>query len=223
MGFNKYALLIPARGGSKGIKKKNLVEVKGKPLIYYTIKAAQEIVESSNIFVSTDSKEIGDISKKYGASVPFLRPTNISDDNSSSIDLILDFLNRFPEYQNIILLQPTSPLRTSIHISEAINIFEEEKTEALISVKEIDYFPQYFFKGKRGKLKIDETLNHLRRQTSDKRYYPNGAIYIASKNHILTHKSFFTNSTHYYLMDPISSIDIDNEYDLEVVRKILKK
>ena len=67
-------------------------------------------MESSNIFVSTDSKEIGDISKKYGASVPFLRPTNISDDNSSSIELILT-LNRFPEYQNIILLQPTSPLR----------------------------------------------------------------------------------------------------------------
>lgn len=222
MDLSRYALIIPARGGSKGIKKKNIVEVKGKPLIYYTIKAAQEIVESSNIFVSTDSKEIGDISKKYGASVPFLRPSNISEDNSSSIDLILDFLNRFPEYQNIILLQPTSPLRTSLHISEAINIYEEEKTEALISVKEIDYFPQYFFKGKKGKLEIDETLNHLRRQTSDKRYYPNGAIYISSKNNILENKSFFTKNTYLYLMDSISSIDIDDEYDLELVRKIIE-
>ncbi len=222
MDLSKYAIIIPARGGSKGIEKKNIVEVKGKPLIFYTIKAAQKIAKKPNIFVSTDSKEIADISKKFGACVPYLRPSDISEDNSSSIDLILDFLNRFPDYQNIILLQPTSPLRTHLHISEAIKIYEEKKAEAVISVEEIDYFPQYFFKEKKGKLQIDETINHLRRQSSDKRYYPNGAIYISSKNNILKNKSFFTKNTYLYLMDSISSIDIDDMYDLELVRNIIR-
>lgn len=223
MDLSKFVAIIPARGGSKGIHKKNIVDIHGKPLISFTIEAAQELFNKEQIFVSTDSTEIADISTKFGANVPFLRPQEISQDSSSSIDLIDDFLKRYNQFEYIVLLQPTSPLRTKKHLYDALEMYHKEKSECLISVKEVSYTSEYLMKANGKKIKLDNTLNHIRRQEAEKRYYPNGAIYIASKNHILTHKSFFTNNTHYYLMDPISSIDIDNEYDLEVVRKILKK
>ena len=151
-----------------------------------------------------------------------MRPQEISQDSSSSIDLIDDFINRYNQFEHIVLLQPTSPLRTKKNLYEALELYIEQKSECLISVKEVNYTLEYLMQANGKKIKLDNTLKHIRRQEAEKRYYPNGAIYIASKIIFLTHKSFFTNNTHYYLMDPISSIDIDNEYDLEVVRKILK-
>ena len=105
MDLSKFVAIIPARGGSKGIDKKNIVDINGKPLISFTIEAAQALFNKEQIFVSTDSAEIGDISSKFGANVPFLRPQEISQDSSSSIDLIDDFINRYNQFEHIVLFR----------------------------------------------------------------------------------------------------------------------
>lgn len=223
MNLSKFAVIIPAREGSKGINKKNIVDIHGKPLISFTIEAAKALFKNEQVFVSTDSTEIADISLEFGANVPFLRPPEISKDTSSSIDLLEDFITRYSKFEHIVLLQPTSPLRTKKHLYDALEMYHKEKSECLISVKEVSYTPEYLMKANGNKIILDSTLKHTRRQETEKRFYPNGAIYISSKEKILKYKSFFTKDTHFYLMDPISSIDIDNEYDLEIVRKMLKK
>ena len=129
MDLSKFVAIIPARGGSKGIDKKNIVDINGKPLISFTIEAAQALFNKEQIFVSTDSAEIGDISSKFGANVPFLRPQEISQDSSSSIDLIDDFINRYNQFEHIVLLQPTSPLRTKKNLYEALELYIEQKSE----------------------------------------------------------------------------------------------
>tara|TARA_B100001939_G_C16927591_1_gene612437 strand:+ start:655 stop:1326 length:672 start_codon:yes stop_codon:yes gene_type:complete len=223
MDLSKFAAVIPARGGSKGIHKKNIVITNGKPLIFYTIMAAQNVFPKENIFVSTDSDEISEISKKYGARVPYLRPKEISDDTSSSVDLIEDFFFRYPKYEHIVLLQPTSPLRKSNHIKAALNIYINNRAKCCISVKEDFYQPNYYFKKNEKKLLINETIPHDARQIAENRLYPNGAIYISTKNNILNRRSFFTDETFFYLMDKISSIDIDDKDDLKIAELLLKK
>ena len=223
MDLSKFAAVIPARGGSKGIHKKNIVSVNGKPLIFYTISAAQEVFPKENIFVSTDSKEICEISQKYGAQVPYLRAKEISHDKSSSVDLVQDFLLRYPKYEHIVLLQPTSPLRKANHIKAALNIYINNNAKSCISVKEDFYQPNYFFKTNGKKLLINETISHELRQASENRLYPNGAIYISRKKNIFNKKSFFTEETFFYLMDKISSIDIDDIDDLKIAESLLKK
>lgn len=223
MDLNNFSVIIPARGGSKGIFKKNIVPLKGKPLIFYSIEAAKKVFPRENIFVSTDSSEISEISKMFGANVPYLRPNKISQDSSSSIDLIEDFLNRFPKYEHVVLLQPTSPLRNSEHIKEAINIYVNNNAKSCISVKESFYQPGYFFKKNGKKLLIRNTVSHVIRQTAENRLYPNGAIYISTKENILNKRSFFTEDTFFYKMDKISSLDIDDIDDLKIAESLLNK
>lgn len=223
MDLSKFVAIIPARGGSKGIHKKNIVDIHGKPLISFTIEAARALFNKEQIFVSTDSTEIADISTKYGANVPFLRPQEISQDSSSSIDLIEDFLNRFPKYEHVVLLQPTSPLRNSEHIKEAINIYVNNNAKCCISVKEDFYQPSYFFKKNGKKLLIRNLVSHEIRQIAENRLYPNGAIYISTKENILNKRSFFTEDTFFYKMDKISSLDIDDIDDLKIVKSLLNK
>ena len=221
MDLTNFSVIIPARGGSKGIKNKNIVSLKSKPLIFYSIDAAQKVFPQENIFVSTDSLEISQIAKKLGANVPYLRPNEISQDSSSSIDLIEDFLIRYPKFEHVVLLQPTSPLRDSKHIQEALNLYVDNDAKSCISVKEFFYQPDYFFKRNNKKLLIGSTVLHQGRQSAEKRLCPNGAIYISTKENILRKKSFFTNDTYFYLMDKISSIDIDDEFDLEIASRFI--
>jgi CMP-N-acetylneuraminic acid synthetase len=144
--INKNLLaIIPARGGSKRLPRKNILDLVEKPLISWTIEAALGSKYIDRTIVSTDSQEIADISKKYGADVPFMRSIDLANDESTSIDVVLNLLKKLEEvgelYDYIILLQPTSPLRTTQHIDESVELLQLTNSDAVISVCEAEHSP----------------------------------------------------------------------------------
>lgn len=221
--------LIPARGGSKGIPKKNLQDLCGKPLIARTIQEAKKCLFFDKIIVSTDDLEIAEVSKKFGAEVPFLRPNKIAKDDSPTIDTIFHALNYF-EKKNchvdvLVLLQPTSPLRTSEDITMALNLFIENNIDSVISVSELIHSPYWSLKIENKFLKAnfgDKYLN-LRRQDLPELFLPNGAIYISSNENIQKNKGFFGRRTMPYIMPNERSIDIDNIIDLKLAEILLRE
>ncbi len=228
--MKKYLVIIPARGGSKGIKNKNIIKVKGLPLIAYTINAAKELIKSgykTEIIVSTDSNKIAAIAKKYKAAVPFLRPANISGDKSKSIDYVLHSVSYFKSkginFNATIILQPTSPLRSGKDILNSIKIFEQNKNNSLISVYH-EPIPDNIVYRKSGNYLTPLVKRHnagLRRQDSRDIYVRNGAIYITSVNFLLRNKKIFSDRPLVYEMPKERSINIDSLEDLKKLRKII--
>ena len=224
--------LITARGGSKGIPWKNIVDLGGKPLIAWTIEASLKSDLVDRTIVTTDSGEIAEISKMFGADVPFLRPPEYALDESSSYDAIfhaIDWLkdNENIEYDFICLLQPTSPFRNHLHINEAIeNFLEDDESLSMISVCEALINPYKMVTvSDKGYINKLEGLNaHIdRRQDLPRVYQFNGAIYLMRTSDLKTERHFITEKTIYYLMDRESSIDIDEPMDLEIARFLLDR
>ncbi len=225
--------IIPARGGSSQVKKKNIRKLNGKPLISYTIKASKNSLVSRTI-VSTDSQEIAKISEKYGAEVPFLRPKKYSTNTASSISVILHCLNflkkrnYIPDY--VVFLQPTSPFRTSSDINKGIKEIIKQKTNSLIGLEEItSKHPYYMFKIKKNnKLqKFDKKLKKaIRRQDLSKLYIPNDAIFISKikyyENASPTDLVFDPNNLCGLPMNYIKSVDINTEFDFLLSRNLFK-
>lgn len=222
---------IPARGGSKGIPKKNLALICGCPLVAFPIILARKTQKyfdkyKTYIFVSTDSNEIADEAKKWGASVPFLRDKRISQDRSDIIDAILFSCEKlkkkkifFPDI--IILLQPTSPLTEEINVKEAFDLYLKNK-RPIVSVTKYDHPLFWVFTLKDKYLKINSKVPHLR-QTESKDYYrPNGAIYISSLKNLQKYKTFYEKKILPYIMPFHSSIDIDKIEDLFIAEKMLE-
>lgn len=219
--------IIPARGGSKGIPRKNIKTLAGKPLIAWSIEAGKKSKYIDRIIVSTEDKEIRDISLIYGAEVPFLRPKELAQDNTSSVDTIVDVIMKLKdieklEYDFILLLQPTSPLRNEKHIDESIDLLISnlDKYNALISVTELEH-PVYWNRNiddsqrLRNFMEYDKNKNY-RRQDFMKTYRLNGAIYLIKTDAFLNYKNFETKDTLAYIMNRKSSIDIDCIDDLEL-------
>lgn len=219
--------IIPARGGSKGIPRKNIKTLDGKPLIAWSIEAGKKSKYIDRIIVSTEDKEIRDISLVYGAEVPFLRPKELAQDNTSSVDTIVDVIMKLKdieklEYDFILLLQPTSPLRNEKHIDESIDLLISnlDKYNALISVTELEH-PVYWNRNiddsqrLRNFMEYDKNKNY-RRQDFMKTYRLNGAIYLIKTDAFLNYKNFETKDTLAYIMNRKSSIDIDCIDDLEL-------
>ena len=221
--------IIPARGGSKGLPRKNIKPLLGKPLIAWTIEQAENSKYINKVIVSTDDEEIAKISKEFGAEVPFLRPEELARDDSPTIDAIMHAINWFEkreEFFNIIvLLQPTSPLRTTNDIDKAIELFLNDKNAlSLVSVKENEHPPFWSFKIENNLINPlfgDEYLKK-RRQELPKSYMPNGAIYISCVDVLKEYKSFYTPKTISYIMSSERSIDIDNEFDFSLVEFVLR-
>jgi len=224
----KILAIIPARGGSKGIRRKNLQKLSGKPLIAHTIIAAKKTKSINKIIVSTDDKEIGKISKNNGAEVPFLRPKQISKDTSSIIEVIKHALKFLQENQSyvpdiIILLQPTSPLRTSQLITKTINTLKKSKATSVITVSKITKHPYASYWLKNDFLKPFEKnfTKYSRRQEFPDLFFPTGAVYTFWYD---TLKKF--NSLHGPKIKPIvvhdEDIDIDNLRDLFFAEMMLK-
>ena len=224
----KILAIIPARGGSKGIRRKNLQKLSGKPLIVHTIIAAKKTKSINKIIVSTDDKEIGKISKNNGAEVPFLRPKQISKDTSSIIEVIKHALKFLQENQSyvpdiIILLQPTSPLRTSQLITKTINTLKKSKATSVITVSKITKHPYASYWLKNDFLKPFEKnfTKYSRRQEFPDLFFPTGAVYTFWYD---TLKKF--NSLHGPKIKPIvvhdEDIDIDNLRDLFFAEMMLK-
>ena len=224
----KILAIIPARGGSKGIRRKNLQKLSGKPLIVHTIIAAKKTKSINKIIVSTDDKEIGKISKNNGAEVPFLRPKQISKETSSTIEVIKHALKFLQENQSyvpdiIILLQPTSPLRTSQLITKTINTLKKSKATSVITVSKITKHPYASYWLKNNFLKPFEknSAKYSRRQEFPDLFFPTGAVYTFWYD---TLKKF--NSLHGPKIKPIvvhdEDIDIDNHRDLFFAEMMLK-
>ena len=207
--------LIPARGGSKGLPNKNIKLLDGKPLIAYTIEAALQAKEISRVIVSTDYENIKEVALQYGAEIPFLRPNFLATDSSSSLDVFKYTINRLEEEENIVIdnfvvLQPTSPLRTSKHIDEAISLFREKEAKAVVSYCK-EYHSIFWHKkiDSKGKIvNIFEGDFSKNRQEIEETYFPNGAIYVFNKNYIFGTKDY-SNDCYAYIMDREYSIDID--------------
>lgn len=223
--------IIPARGGSKGLPGKNIKELCGKPLVAWSIEQAKACSSINRVVMSTDDDQIAEVAKKYGAEVPFMRPAELASDTASTIDVIfhaLDWLEKYEDYQPayILLLQPTSPLRTAEDIEGAIQTFKDKSARAVVSVCETDHHPWWS-----NRLPDDGNMkNFLRPDVLNKRrqdlpvfYRLNGAIYVADTNYLREQNSFFGPNTIAYKMPKERSIDIDSGIDFELAALLLEK
>jgi N-acylneuraminate cytidylyltransferase/CMP-N,N'-diacetyllegionaminic acid synthase len=223
----KYAALIPARGGSKGLPRKNILDLAGKPLIAYSIEAALASSSVNGVYVTTDDAEIAIVSIRHGAQ-HIARPAALATDNASTFVAIEHAIAVLTEKgsrpENIVLLQPTSPLRNASHVTEAIAAYEAVGAPALISVCEAEHHPYKNFRvGDDGKLEplFDVASLSKPRQELPKVYRQNGAIYIIGTETFLREKSFYVAGCLPYIMDIACSVDIDVQADLVEAEKLL--
>lgn len=229
--MNKKTLaIIPARSGSKGVKDKNIKILNNKPLISYTIDAAKKCKFIDYVFVSTDSKKYADISKNFGANVPFLRSKKNSSDNSKSLDVIIEVLDNFKKqgmiFDIVILLQPTSPLRNVDDIVKSYNLFFEKKAKAVVSVNKINH-PPHWSNTLPNDLSMTNFIdvkhvNKTRQGFSD--YFSlNGAIFICKTSILESNLNIFKDGTFAYVMEKKNSIDIDSEFEFEIAELLIQK
>ena len=227
---NRVLAIIPARGGSKGLPGKNVKELCGKHLIAWTIELAKSCSDIDKTVVSTDDREIVEVAKKYGAEVPFIRPPELASDTASSIDVIfhaIDWLKEHQDYQAeyILLLQPTSPLRTVEDIEGAIQTLKDKDTQAVVSVCETDHHPWWS-----NTLPEDGNMKHFirtkrrnkRRQDLPVFYRLNGAIYLADTDYLYEHNGFLGPNTFAYKMPKSRSVDIDFEVDFKLAGLLME-
>ncbi len=213
--------IIPARGGSKGIPGKNIKPLCGKPLIAYTIEAAQAAHSIDRLILSTDDEEIAAVAQRYGVEIPFMRPNNLAKDNSLAIDNYIYTISRLndensKQYDEFMVLQPTSPFRTAIDINNAIKLFYEKDADSLISVCETPHSPLWSKKiDQIGRLSeyFDLNIRNNNRQDLEKAYIPNGAIFIFKLSVLKKIYSYYSDNTFAYAMPPERSVDIDNHLD----------
>jgi CMP-N,N'-diacetyllegionaminic acid synthase len=229
--MNKEILaIIPARGGSKGVPRKNVRELNGKPLIGYTIESAKKSNKVSRVVVTTEDTEIATISRAYKAEVPYLRPDELSQDNSPTMECVLhmlDYLEKTEGYVSdyVLLLQCTSPLRNHNHINEAIDKLLNSDYDSIISVCEAEVNPYWanIFEGDKLKYFIEEGRKITRRQELPNVYRMNGAIYLIKTEVLKKQKNFEPEEVMGYIMDSYSSVDIDTEMDFKIAEAIIKE
>ena len=226
--MRKITAIIPARGGSKGIPRKNIRLLAGKPLINHTIEQAKGSGFIDTIVVTTDDLEIARIAEGQGVTV-VIRPEEISGDESPTIDAVIHVLEQSEKngtaHDDIILLQPTSPLRDAGDIDAAITLFCEGNCDSVISVTSVSHPPFWNLIIKNSYLipLFDEENLPKRRQDLPRTYLPNGAIYIMSAELIQKCRSFFGKKSIPYFMSPEKSIDIDTEIDFIIAESILNR
>jgi len=222
--------IIPARGGSKGLPGKNIKELCGKPLIAWSIEQAKVCSNIDRVVVSTDDDQIAYVAKKYGAEVPFVRPEELASDTASILDVIIHTLDWFEKYEDyrpayILLLQPTSPLRTIEDIEGAIQTLKYKDARAIVSVCETNHHPWWSNTlPENGNMKAflrPEILNK-RRQDLPVFYRLNGAIYLADTDYLYECNGFLGQDTRAYIMPKGRSLDIDTEFDLKMAEFLLK-
>lgn len=220
-------IIIPARGGSKGIPKKNIKELSGKPLIYYSIDIARGITSDENICVSTDSDEIIECVEKYGLKVPFKRPDELATDYIGTNEVLLHALKFYEDkgkkIDSILLLQPTSPFRKVQHIIEAYKLYSNE-LDMLVSVKETAANPYYncFEEDQNGYLVISKGDGKLeRRQDAPKAYEYNGSIYIINPQALKEKGLAGMKKIAKYEMDAFYSVDLDTMFDWKLAELMI--
>ena len=222
-------VVIPARGGSKGIPHKNIKLLNGRPLIHYTIDVARGIASDEDICVSTDDADIIKCVEGYGLKVPFVRPAELATDTAGTYEVLLHALDFYEKqgkkYDVVLLLQNTSPFRTIQHVKEALELYRPDM-DMVVSVNETKTNPYYncFEDDKEGFLKktLDSTA-FVRRQDAPKTYEYNGAIYVINSEQLKKMSlGKFTRRVK-YVMDDIHSVDLDNMIDWKYAEFIMKE
>ncbi|MGE3591195.1 MAG: NTP transferase domain-containing protein [Arcobacter sp.] len=220
-----FLAVIPARGGSKRLPRKNVLDLCGKPLIVWSIEAGLKSNYIDKVVVSSDDEEILNISKEYGAET-IKRPNEFASDTATTFDAIKHTIDNLEIYDYVVLLQPTSPLRDDKHIDEAVKLLQTKNADAVVSVCEMDHSPLWS-----NTLPEDGSLANFRHEKAkgkrsqdlEKYYRVNGAIYICKTEKLLEEKGFFLKDNIFaYVMDRESSVDIDEDIDFKIA-KVLKK
>ena len=219
-------VVIPARSGSKGLPDKNIKLLKGKPLMHYTIEVAQKFFKNEDICVSTDSVQYAEIAERTGIKVPFIRPKELSADTASSQDVLLHCIRFYKEkgilYDNVLLLQPTSPFREVKHL-EDILLAGKEGCDMIVSVKETDSNPYYVLlkENEEGYLKKLMKGEFTRRQDCPKVYEYNGSMYLIRVSSMKEKLISSFTKIKKYEMHSKYSLDIDSEIDFKLAEVLL--
>ncbi len=223
----KTLVIIPARGGSKGIPRKNIKPLNGKPLIYYTIDCARAICADEDICVSTDDSEIISVVEKYGLKVPFARPAELASDTAGTYEVLLHAIDFYEKqgrhYDAVVLLQNTSPFRKAEQVKEALSLYDD-RVDMVVSVKECAANPYYcvFEEDDKGYLHVCKgDGNIFRRQDAPKVYEYNGAIYIMNAKTLKTTHMHKMQKRVKYVMDDFSSFDLDTMWDWQMAESIV--
>ena len=227
--MNKTLCIIPARGGSKRIPRKNVLPLNGIPLIAYTIRSAKHSRVFDKIVVSTEDDEIAQVAISEGVEVD-ARPMEMAGDKVTKVQVVKEYLERTNaenEFDNIAALLPTCPFRTAEDVQSAANVFFENKeNEFLIGVVEYEFPIQLALKKRDGKVvEMENTDSYLttRSQNIEKKYHPNGAIYLASIKAFNRKSTFFNEKMLYYEMPQLRSFDIDYPYQFQIAEIIAKQ
>lgn len=230
--MNNLLITICARGGSKGVKGKNIKELAGKPLIYYTIKQAKEWRKAKHIVVSTDSEEIVKIAKELELEVPFIRPVDLATDTAGKVGVIKHALvsceKIFGEVFNSVMdLDVTCPIRKISDLENAFNLFLEKKPKTLFSVVTAHRNPYFNIveEGVDGRVHLCKQGNFARHQDAPKVYDMNASIYIYDRQYLLNKEtvSAISDNSIVYVMDSVSRIDIDSELDFKFIEFLTKE
>lgn len=229
----KVLFVITARGGSKGLPGKNIKTLGGIPLIAYKIIAAQKCQYDSRIIVSTDDKEIADISCRFGAEVPFIRPEYLAVDSASSADVVYHAMSWINEndkekYDYVCLLEPSSPFASYQDLNKSITLIEESGADTLLGMKEAEITTNFIHSlDEKGGLSnfyyVVKDLKSIRRQDQKKEYTMNGCMYIARWDYFIKNKLFHSENSIPYIMPTEASVEIDTMLDYELANIIIEK
>jgi CMP-N-acetylneuraminic acid synthetase len=227
----KILALIPARGGSKGVPRKNIRILCKKPLIQYTIDAALASEEFDEVMVSTEDYEIAEFAKELGARVPFMRPNELATDFSPTIDTVVHVIEQYKnlgrDFDAVCLLQPTNPLRTNHIISKCVKVFINSDADSLISVREVphEFNPHWTFvdANKNGRLEIATGEKNIisRRQDLPRTYYRDGVVYITRCSVLFNQRSLYGENVTYINLENEPHINIDTMNDWKLAEKLI--
>jgi len=224
-------VVIPARGGSKGIPRKNIINICGRPLIDYTIRSALQVDRISDVVVSTEDEEIAIVSKELGAQVPFIRPEHLATDQAQSAPVVIDALKEMEKIKNkkydaVLMLQPTSPLRTSSHIERAVDLFLSQDCDSVVSVVSVGGTHPFRMK----RLVGDQLVNYIDQGFWDMRprqelppvYIRNGSIYLIKRDTLISKGQLIGEKCLGMVMNDEESVNIDSPLDLKLARLLLE-
>lgn len=215
--------LVVARGGSKGLPRKNVLPVCGKPLIGWTIDAAKQSSLLDRLVLSSDDSEIIDVASEWGCEVPYRRDKALANDTATSVDVVIDCLQRLSGFDYVVLLQPTSPLRNTEDIDSAIRKCLDNGAPACVSLSEAKESPYWMYSlTERGAVSPILDSRYERRQDLPPVFVLNGAVYVADVQWFLQHRSFLSSETVGYVMPSERSLDIDTAADFDQLKVVLQ-
>jgi len=223
----RFLAIIPARGGSKGLPRKNIRHLAGKPLIAWTIEEAKKSHYLDRCIVSTEDKEIKKIAEEQGGEVPFIRPMEYAQDDTASIKVLLHAICKLPGYDFVVLLQPTSPLRTADDIDSTIKLCVDNGVASCVSITEVEYYPYWMYmldsrKVMHPLIEIPAEESY-QRQKLPKVYRLNGAVYVNEIDTLLRNHCMVEQDTIGYVMPQDRSYDIDTLLDFEIAEMMMRK